>query len=330
MKKYNVYGMGNALVDIEVLVDQNYLDQMEMEKGVMCLVPRERQSQILDSVKKLDTTRCCGGSAANTVIGMAQLGGRSFYSCRVGGDKLGDFYLGNLLGHGIATNIDVDRPAVTTGTCVVMVTPDADRTMNTHLGISRDFCSDQLIPEEIAKSEYFYIEGYLLYGEEGTQAALEGVRIARENGVKIALTLSDKNLVINRREQVMSVIGEGVDAIFCNLDEARAFSGGDTPEECSVFMQKYANTFGITLGDKGALVYDGSENIMVTTASIKAIDTLGAGDLFAGSFLYAITHGHSYTEAGRFACRTASVLCSQYGTRLPTEKLLEIKKEILG
>ncbi len=330
MKKYDVYGMGNALVDIEVLVDQKYLDEMEIEKGVMSLVPRERQAQILDSVKKLETTKCCGGSAANTVIGMAQLGGRSFYSCRVGGDKLGDFYLRDLLGHGIATNIDVERAVETTGTCVVMVTPDADRTMNTHLGVSKDFCKDQLIPEEIAKADYFYIEGYLLYSDEGTEAALVGAKAARENGVKIALTLSDKNLVSCRREQILKVIGDGIDAIFCNLDEASAFADASTPEECSEYIQKYAKTFAITLGDKGALVYDGSKNIAVTTAPVEAIDTLGAGDLFAGSFLYAITHGHSYEDAGRFACRAASILCSQYGTRLSTEKLLEIKREILG
>lgn len=149
MKKYHVYGIGNALVDIEVLVDECFFSKMEIEKGVMSLVERPRQSKILDELKNYHTTKCCGGSAANTVIGMAQLGARAFYSCKVSADKWGEFYTRDLVGHGVGTNLLEQRPQGTTGTCVVMVTPDADRTMNTHLGISSEFSVAELVPEDV-------------------------------------------------------------------------------------------------------------------------------------------------------------------------------------
>ncbi len=330
MKKYHIYGIGNALVDVEVLVDETFFSRMQIEKGVMSLVERPRQSRILDELKTYHTTKCCGGSAANTVIGMAQLGARTFYSCKVSSDKWGEFYTRDLVGHGVGTNLLEARAVGTTGTCVVMVTPDADRTMNTHLGISSEFSVKELVPHEISQSEWFYIEGYIITAAPGLEAALAGASVARHSGAKIALTLSDKNAVMQHRDAFMKVINGGVDAIFCNQDEALAFAQTTDINQCVEFFSKHSRCFAITLGSKGALVYDGNSAQRIYTEPVDAVDTLGAGDLFAGCFLYAITHRYNYIKAGNFACKVASILCSQYGTRLATEKLLELKRTLLN
>lgn len=329
MKKYHVYGIGNAIVDIEVLVEPDFFDRMEIEKGVMSLVERPRQSKILDELKYYNTKKCCGGSAANTLISMAQLGAKTFYSCKVSNDKWGSFYTRDLVGHGVATNLLDDRPEGTTATCVVMVTPDADRTMNTHLGISKEFSANEIVESELIESEWFYIEGYLLQMEIGVDAALKGVEIARKNGVKIAITLSDKSVPFYEREALMKVIGEGVDMIFCNFDEARAFSNTDNINDCVSYMSKYSKEFCITLGGDGAVIYDGNSVHRVYTDPVKAVDTLGAGDVFAGSFMYAYVNNFDYDVAGKFACKVAAQLCAQYGTRLPDEVLLDLKKKYL-
>lgn len=330
MKEYDIYGIGNALVDIEVLIGPEFLKKMEIEKGVMSLVDKDRQELILSKLEALQFSKCCGGSAANTAIAVNQLGGKSFYSCSVSTDRWGDFYHRDLLSHGIKTNIYEQRAEGTTGTCVVMVTPDADRTMNTHLGVSQKFSKNELHIESIKKSKVFFVEGYILPEEDGLEAALIGAQVAKENGVKIALTLSDKTILSMFREQFDKLIGDGVDAIFCNLDEARAFAGSDDLEEVVSYMKKYSKMFAITLGEEGALVVDGDRRFTVGTEKVNAVDTLGAGDLFAGCFLYGITNDIPLERAASLACSAASNLCAKYGTRLHTKDLLELKDKFLN
>lgn len=330
MKKYNVYGIGNALVDMEFEVTPEFLEKNGVEKGLMTLVEEERQAELLKVCDGNQHKRSCGGSAANTVIAVSQFGGRSFYSCKVANDETGDFYFTDLVEQGVQTNLHGERPAGTTGKCMVFVTPDADRTMNTFLGITATFSTDELVEADIKDSEYLYIEGYLVTGDSGKAAAIKAKQIAESAGVKTALTFSDPGIVGFFKDGFNDIIGDGVDLLFCNEEEAMSYTGTENLADASVALKKIAKTFAITCGPKGALVFDGEKEIEVLTRKVNAVDTNGAGDLFAGAFLYGITHGHSFGEAAKLACESSSTLVTQFGPRLGKDKPKEIYKTLFS
>ncbi|MBT3586056.1 MAG: adenosine kinase [Halobacteriovoraceae bacterium] len=328
MKKHNVYGIGNALVDIEIEVEPQFLDKANIDKGVMTLVDQDRQTELLEQIRGLQHSRSCGGSAANTIIAVSQFGGSSFYSCKVANDESGDFYYTDLVENGVKTNLGSERENGDTGKCMVFITPDADRTMNTFLGITSNFSNLELVESEITNSEYLYIEGYLVTSPTGKSAAIQAKKIAEESGVKTSITFSDPGMVTHFKEGLDEMIGEGVDMLFCNESEALGFTGKDNVAEAAKELKKIAKAFAITLGPKGAYLFDGEKEIDVITGQVKAVDTNGAGDLFAGAFLYSITHGHSFGEAGRLACAASSKLVTQFGARLQKNQATDLLKNL--
>ena len=330
MKKYNVYGIGNALVDMEIEVTPDFLKEMNVEKGLMTLVEQERQDELLGHVDGHQHKRTCGGSAANTIIAVSQFGGRSFYSCKVANDETGDFYFKDILDNGVQTNLHGERESGVTGKCMVFITPDADRTMNTYLGITANFSEKELVEEELADSEWLYMEGYLVTGDSGKQAAISAREMAKKHGVKTALTFSDPGVVGFFKDGFKEMIGEGVDLLFCNEAEALSFTGTEELKDAMVELKKYCKSYAITTGPKGAILWDGEKEIDILTRKVEAIDTNGAGDLFAGSFLFALTHGHDFAEAGRLACEASSTLVTQFGARLETEQPKKIYTEIFS
>jgi len=328
-KKYDVYGLGNALVDMEFEVDGDYLKKASIEKGLMTLVDEARQNAIIDNLHGIHHKRSCGGSAANSVIAVAQYGGKSFYSCKVAKDETGIFYFKDLKSHGVDTNLQAENlPAGTTGKCIVLITPDADRTMNTFLGITSDFSASEVHFEKIVDSKWLYIEGYLVASPTGKAACVEARQYAEENHVKTALTFSDVNMVNFFRPGLIEMLGpKGVDLLFCNEAEALAFSEKKTMDEAIEVLKRFAKTFAVTLGPKGALVYDGKKEIHIVTMPVEAIDTNGAGDLFAGSFLYGINHGLSFADSAKLGCLASSTLVTQFGARLKKEQVLSLKSK---
>lgn len=331
MKSYHVYGIGNALVDMEYEVGPEFLKANAVEKGLMTLVDEQRQAALLSSLDAKQHKRNCGGSAANTIIAATQLGGKTFYSCKVSSDEAGNFYKSDLISKGVRTNLESHSYDGVTGKCMVFVTPDADRTMNTYLGTTATFSNEQINYTELSKSEWLYIEGYLVTGPTGLEAAVKSCQFARENNIKTALTFSDPGIVSYFTDGFHKIIGDQkMDLIFCNESEAMSFTKTSNVEEAFVALKKYAHTFAITTGPKGALIFDGENKIYIMAQKVSAIDTNGAGDIFAGSFLYAITHGLNYGQAGLLACNCASKLVTQFGARLETKQILEIKKTIIG
>jgi sugar/nucleoside kinase (ribokinase family) len=330
MKKYHVYGIGNALVDMEFEVEDAFFKKHEIEKGVMTLVDEERQHELIGHLDAFEGKKASGGSAANTIIAVNYFGGNSFYSCKVSNDELGDFYVHDLKAAGVDSNVGDGRKDGITGKCLVMVTPDAERTMNTFLGITETFSVDELHQEALCDSEYLYIEGYLVTSNTGRHAAIEARKIAEEAGVKTALTFSDPAMVQFFKDGLKEMIGQKVDLLFCNEAEARSWAGTDDLDQAIESIKQIASTFAITLGGKGALVYDGKHAIEISSHPVKAIDSNGAGDMFAGAFLYGITHGHSFYEAGNIASLAAAKVVSQFGPRLNAEEHKEILNVVLG
>lgn len=317
--KYDVYGMGNALLDIEFEVSPETLQDLGIDKGVMTLLDEESQNKILAHLHETSTKRSCGGSAANTLIAISQFGGKAFYSCKVADDEPGKFYTQDLLDCGVATNLENHSPEPgITGKCLVFVTPDADRTMNTFLGISSNFSSAELVSEAIADSKYTYIEGYLVSGENSKQAAIKAREIAKEAGAKVAFSLADLNMVKFFKPGLLEIIGSGVDLLFANESEALLMADTDDLNVAIEHLKTLAKTFAITRGAKGSVIFDGENIISIDSFPVTAVDTVGAGDMYAGAFLYGITNDMTFAEAGRLGSLAAATLVTNLGARMPT------------
>ncbi len=320
-KKYNVFGIGNALVDIVTEVDDQFLKDHNIEKGLMTLVDEELQTRLSKAINMHVSDKQCGGSAANSIIAVSQFGGSSYYSCKVANDELGDFYMKDLISNGVDTNLHIDNlEAGITGKCLVMTSKDASRTMNTFLGITSNFSRAEVQDAALRDSQYLYMEGYLVTSDNGVDAMKHAKKVAEENGVKTALTFSDPSMVKYFKEPMESVVGSSVDLLFCNEEEAMLYSGKDNLSEAREILKKDAKRFVITLGKNGAMIFDGDTFI--------DIDTNGAGDLFAGAFLYGITNGHSFADSGKLASLASSQVVTQFGPRLEWHQAKDILNKL--
>lgn len=325
MKKYDVTGIGNALVDIEFKVtDQFFLDH-GVEKGLMTLVDEPSQNMLMKVIDTIHSKMQCGGSAGNTVIAISQFGGNSYYSCKVANDELGHFYMNDMKDAGVSHNLNEDSLAEgITGKCLVMVTEDAERTMNTFLGITQTYSIADINEAAIKDSKYLYIEGYLITSKNGKEAMIHAKKMAEENGVKVALTFSDPAMVKYFKEPMSEVIGASVDLLFANEEEAMIYTGKDNLFEAREELKQIARRFVITQGKNGAMIFDGDTFIDIEPYPIKAIDSNGAGDMFAGAFMYGITNGHSYASSGKLASMASSKIVSQFGPRLQWHEVKDI------
>lgn len=329
-KKYNVYGIGNAIVDIITEVEHDFFTKNEVEKGVMTLVDEKRQQHLMKAINMERSKLSGGGSAGNTVTAINQFGGKSFYSCLVAKDELGKFFLDDLDKNGVATNRTYDTcPEGESGRCLVMTSPDAQRTMNTFLGVSSFLAPEHLDEEAIKQSEYIYLEGYLVASPKGLEAMKEAKKIAERNKVSVALTFSDPSMVKYFSTQMKEVVGASVDLLFCNDEEAMTYTSTNSVTDAREKLKEIAKRFVITLGSNGALIFDGDTFINIEPYKVLAVDTNGAGDMFAGAFMYAITNGHSFADAGKLASLASSKVVSQWGPRLVIEQVLKVKSELI-
>lgn len=327
MSKFHVYGIGNALVDMDYEVSADDLESMGIEKGVMTLVEADQQQKIMDHLCDHHCKKGSGGSAANSIIAVSQFGGQGFYSCKIAKDDLGQFYLEDLHANGVSSNLhECIKEEGDTGRCLVLVTPDADRTMVTHLGITGDFSTDELVPDALKESDYLYIEGYLVTSDTGRASAVEARKQAEQAGVKTALTLSDPNMVKFFKDGLKEMLGDGVDLVFANETEAMGMADTDSMDDAIAYLKTIAKTFAVTLGPKGALVFDGEKEIEIAPNPVKAVDTVGAGDMFAGAFLYGITQGWDFARAGKLASAASAKLVTRYGPRISQEECQHLLK----
>ena len=314
-RTYDVYGVGHALLDIQYQVAPAFLAEYQIEKGVMTLVDEARQRNLTAAVGNDPVAAASGGSAANTLIGVARFGGRAYYACLTGRDAWGDFYQRDLEAAGVATH-SANRGEGKTGRCLVFITPDADRTLNTFLGISSAISPAQLQEEVIADSQYLYIEGYLLGSDDGFAAAYQAQQMAQRHGTAVALTLSDPFAVRAFRARFAALLQGGIDLLFCNEEEARASTGTSDRETAGAALASQVGTAYITCGAAGALVYADGPHYQVPGVPVQAIDTNGAGDLFAGGVLYGLSHGYSPLDAARLGCYAAAQVVARLGPRL--------------
>lgn len=329
-KKYDIYGIGAALVDTEIVVTDEFLNQHEIGKGLMTLVDEERQDYLIRALKEhtMHVKKACGGSACNSIVAASQFGAETFYAGKVASDEDGSFFVQDLNASGVAFHRIKPEHGIT-GKCLVMVTEDAERTMNTFLGANFELTDEEVEKPALLDSEWLYIEGYLVTEDSRTQVAKNAMDYAKANQVKTSMSLSDPFVVQVFAENVAKVIGGGVDLLFCNEEEAMSYTYTSSLDDAIEGLKSVAKTFAITLGDKGAVAFDGDSVVRDAGVATNAVDTNGAGDMFAGAFLYAITSGHDYAWALKFANAAASRIVSQFGPRIDAVEYDRLKAQFV-
>ena len=313
--QYDVYGVGNALVDIQARVSDATLQKLGFAKGIMTLVDEDIQQKVLGELDGAPISQCAGGSAANTILGIADFGGKAAYAGKVGSDMLGEFDLADMRKLGVTIEVP---PAAEgqTGTCVVLITDDAQRTMLTNLGVSATLSVDDINEEHIKQSKYVYVEGYLFTGETQKRAAYHAIELAKKHGVKVAFTVSDPFLINLFRDEFQELIEGPVDLLFCNLEEARSLTGKHDAVDCAQVIHNHVPNLALTLGGDGSILMHEGRVIPIEGVEVKAVDTTGAGDMYAAGILYGITNGLTWHQAGHLASHAAARIVSQLGARL--------------
>jgi len=318
MKKYHVYGIGAALVDTEIQVNDQDLKDMAVEKGLMTLVDEARQAELTELLAghAVYAKQASGGSVCNSIFAASCFGASAFFSGKVADDDNGRFFLSDLQAAGVDCVDQNHGDMGITGKCLILITPDAERSMNTNLAISESLSVQQVDKQAIADSQYLYIEGYLVTSDSGRAAAITARQTAESQGIKTAISLSDPGMVEFFRAGLEAMIGDGVDLLFCNEDEAKGWADTDNIDTAIAKIKQIAKTFAITLGANGSMVFDGEQLIQIAPQHVQTIDSNGAGDMYAGAFLYAISNGHSYRQAGALAGLASATVVTQYGPRL--------------
>ena len=319
-KKFDVFGVGNAIVDILAQVEEHSITDLSLAKGSMELMDTETQSTVLQHLEGHPLQLASGGSAANTMVAIAQSGGNGAYCGKVSDDTHGQFYKKDMEQAGIRFPVAAaDETSLPTGTCVVLTTPDAERTMCTHLGVSTTLHKSEIDTEILGQSKLSYIEGYLWDAEEPRAACVESFEQSKRLGVRAAFTFSDAFLIDRFADEFHQVVSAYCDIVFCNSDEARQFFETDNLEECYSRMAEICDLAFITNSEEGCHVIESGHVTKVDGFPVTALDTNGAGDAFAGGTLYGLTNGMSAIQAAKWGNYFASRVVEMIGPRLDDE-----------
>ncbi|MEW5897150.1 MAG: adenosine kinase [Nanoarchaeota archaeon] len=332
-KTLDVIGFGNALMDILVEVDEHKLSQFALEfgfkKGEMHLVDEQKARQILSKIEaeQLKTEMVPGGSAANTIKGVAFLGGKALLCGKVGKDAQGLSYVQQMKEHGITSRIN-HHPHKLTGHALTLITPDAQRTFSVHLGaalhLARDDIIDEKIDEDIQKSKILHVEGYQLEGDT-EETVLQAMEIARKHKTLISLDLADLGVIRRNKKLLQRIVQDYVDILFVNEKEAKEFTGKEE-EEAAAELGNYARIAVVKIGEKGSIVNESGQIHYIAPFPAKAIDTTGAGDTYAAGFLYGHCQGWPADKCGRLGSLFASKVVEQKGVRIKHLDAEEMKR----
>jgi sugar/nucleoside kinase (ribokinase family) len=327
--RLDVLAIGNAIVDVIAAADDGFLASEGLDKGGMRLIDAEEATRLYEKMGAGRETS--GGSAANTVAGIAALGGRAAFIGQVADDQLGGVFSHDIRGLGVEYDTPAIDRGVPTARCLILVTPDAQRTMNTFLGASQHLPAAALDPRQIEDAAILYLEGYLWDPEEPRAAMVQAIEIARGAGRKVAFTLSDSFCIARHREGFLGLVDGGfVDILFANEDEIKALSGKSDFDAALEAVRSKVPLLVVTRSEKGAVAIADGERVEVPAEPVaRVIDTTGAGDLFAAGFLAGQAQGRSVEQSLRMGAIAAAEVISNYGAR-PETDLRALVAERLG
>jgi sugar/nucleoside kinase (ribokinase family) len=319
----DVYAFGSALIDMQVPVPDSVLTELGIEKGNMYLTSPERQQAVLHLLRGAHGTgpakaegvlsTAAGGSAANTMFGIAQLGGRAGLCGKVAHDDFGDLYISHMQASGVT--FDCRKAPGITGSCIVLISPDAQRTMLTHLGLSSEISAEDIRDDLIQTAAYIYLEGYLFDSPLATRTMLAAIATARNHGVRIALTASDAFCVERHRDVFLDLLRKDVDLLFANVQEACALSDTSNAADALRVLSGMCDNIALTDGGSGSILSFGATTVPITPFPANAIDTTGAGDSYAAGLLFGLTHGYTLERSGQLASSFAARVVSEIGPR---------------
>jgi sugar/nucleoside kinase (ribokinase family) len=310
--RYDVVGIGNALVDVIAHVDDEFLATHNLHKGTMALIDARRADAVYGSMPP--ALESSGGSAGNTIAGVASLGGRAAYIGKVCDDQLGRVYRHDIQALGVRFDV-APAAAGSTGRCLIVVTPDAERTMQTYLGAGADLGPDDVDEQLIADAEVTYLEGYLWDPPRAKEAFLKAARIAHGAGRKVSLTLSDPFCVERHREEFLDLVSGHIDVLFANEVEVMSLYQVDRFDDALQHVRGHCEIAALTRSELGAVIVTRDDVHVLDAEPAHVVDTTGAGDLYAAGFLYGLTHGMDVATCGRIGAIAAAEVISHFGAR---------------
>lgn len=322
---YDVCAVGNAIVDVITDCDEAFLESYGITKGAMTLIDETRADFLYKNIGP--GIEMSGGSAANTVAGIAALGGRPTYIGKVKDDQLGSIFRHDMRASGVHYPTNPSTTGPSTARCLILVTPDAQRSMNTYLGACVELSSDDIDAQLVANAEITFLEGYLFDKPKAQEAFHVAARIAHEAGRRLSLTLSDTFCVDRHRTGFLELVRDDVDVLIANEFELMALYELPTFEEAMAVARTQCSIVVGTRSEKGAVIMSGDQTHMIEAEYVpNVVDSTGAGDLFAAGLLYGLTHGQDLPTAGRIGAIAAAEVISHYGPR-PQRDLKDLVRE---
>jgi Sugar kinases, ribokinase family len=321
----NIYGIGNTLIDMLCYISEDELNAQALHKGTMCLIDKTRHRELLDWLKGKNITLSAGGSAPNTMITLRQLGIQTTLGGGVGNDELGRVYHQKLADIGVKD--ELCEQVEPTGTSIILLTEDKERTMNTYLGANRCYDDINVVEESVKNADLFYFTGYMWDTEPQKRAVTKVLKICKERNIKVAFDMADPFAVGRYRQTFLKLIEEYCDIVFANSEEARYLFDNYDAAECCKSMGKLCDVAIVKNGIKGSYISDHRKLISVpVSGSSSPVDTTGAGDTYAAGFLYGIAKGYDTEKSGAIASYLAGEIISILGAQFPSTKSAEIKK----
>jgi sugar/nucleoside kinase (ribokinase family) len=318
-----ILGIGNALVDVLTQVENELvLENLKLPKGSMQLVDAGTSERVSAATAHFKRSRASGGSASNTIHGLAQMGIETAFIGHVGQDETGDFFYNDMVSAGIKPVLF--RSETPTGIANAMITPDGERTFATYLGAAVELSASHLDKPLFEGYDMLYVEGYLVQNEE---LLLRALQLAKEAGLKIVLDLASYNVVEANKALLERVLDNYIDIVFANEEESKAFTGAE-PEEALDMLAERCWMAVVKVGSKGSLIKQGETKVTVGTIKVNSVDTTGAGDLFAAGFLYALSNGYTLERAGKVGALLAGRVIELIGPKMDQQRWRAIKEEM--
>ena len=314
IKRKSILGIGNALVDVLInITDDTVLQKFGLPKGSMTLVDSKLSAEIKEETKNNSRIIQTGGSAANTVHGIAKLGGQCGYIGKISNDEFGGYYLDDFEKLGIKTHFYYSETG--TGHATALISADSERTFGTYLGAAMELTAEEMSTEIFRNYGILHIEGYLVQNHNLIEVAL---KTAKQNGLLVSIDMASFNIVAANLDFLLRIINEYVDIVFANEDEAHTLTG-QLPEEALLTLSKLCNIAIVKLGAKGSIIKNGDRTIKIDAISAKSIDTTGAGDIYASGFLYALAENLDLEVAGKIGSLLAGNVVEVIGAKIPDE-----------
>jgi sugar/nucleoside kinase (ribokinase family) len=324
--RYAVVGMGNAIVDVIAHVEDSFIDEHRLERGAMRLIDADEVRTLYAAMPP--GIESSGGSAANTIAGIADLGGRVAFIGKVRDDQLGEVFAHDMRASGVDYDVPFAAEGDPTARCLIMVTPDAQRTLNTFLGVSRNLTPADVVESVVARADLLYCEGYLWDVEVAKAAIRHGMDLAHRHGGRTALALSDSFCVDRHRDEFRDLVENPVDVLFANELEITSLYQVDTFDEALERVRGQCEIACLTRSEHGSVIVSGDEVHVVPAEATTVVDTTGAGDLYAAGFLWGLSEGYDLATCGRLGSMAAAEVISHLGAR-PEVSLADLAKPII-